>query len=320
MYIEKTRIINIIDRISALPSNSELRISIKVSSELKEKLSKIGFPQELVSGYTILPNPLEPVSEFNSYGKWNKLKNKPKENRYITTVLWSWKEWSGKEREESRDVYRDCYQRELLPPPSIEITYVTSGENEQIISPIFQNKEENYETIRHTINLFLKLFGQCEIVNSNFASFSSPDIKRLNWQLLPQGKYPWEKISEHINAIAKNISDKSKLVILNRQETIRSYLPDEIYTGAGGFSEYIAYVFKVRGIVVLESIRKDNAIYVFGENWLDVSKLTKAEVLAGSLHQARIVHSKDWKEKLAQLMIIPNLSANKITILEKELY
>jgi hypothetical protein len=47
----------------------------------------------------------------------------------------------------------------------------------------------------------------------------------------------------------------------------------------GGFSDYIAYVFAERRLVVLESVRKGNAIYVFGQNWDRFSKLSKAEIL-----------------------------------------
>ncbi|MDO9125816.1 MAG: hypothetical protein Q7U42_03045, partial [Parvibaculum sp.] len=66
------------------------------------------------------------------------------------------------------------------------------------------------------------------------------------------------------------------------------------------------YVFEERGFVVLESIRKGNAIYVFGSNWQTVSRLSKAEVLSNNFHISRIVHVKGWKRKLAQLFAKPS--------------
>jgi hypothetical protein len=57
--------------------------------------------------------------------------------------------------------------------------------------------------------------------------------------------------------------------------------------------------------VVLESVRKDNAIYVFGSDWQPLSQLPKAEILKGALHLARVVHAKGWKPKLAALLADP---------------
>jgi len=70
----------------------------------------------------------------------------------------------------------------------------------------------------------------------------------------------------------------------------------------GGFDDYLAYLFRARKIVILESVRRDNAIYVFGRDWKKVSQLTKAEVLSNRFHVARIVHTKGWKTQLARLM------------------
>jgi hypothetical protein len=53
---------------------------------------------------------------------------------------------------------------------------------------------------------------------------------------------------------------------------------------------------------VLESVRMDNAIYVFGLEWQGVSQLTKAQVLSNNYHQDRIIHAKGWKGRLARLL------------------
>jgi hypothetical protein len=98
------------------------------------------------------------------------------------------------------------------------------------------------------------------------------------------------------------LGDGTRKVIWDRQETLKSFAPDEIYVGQGGFGDYLAYVFRARRIVILESVRMDNAIYVFGLNWQAVSKLTKAQVLSNRHHKDRIIHAKGWKGRLARLL------------------
>ena len=91
-------------------------------------------------------------------------------------------------------------------------------------------------------------------------------------------------------------------VILHRHDTIKNYSPDEVFVGEGGFERYVAYVFKDRKLVVLECSEKGNAIYVFGRNWQDFAKLTKAEVLAGGLHLERIIHREGWRTVFDRVM------------------
>jgi hypothetical protein len=91
-------------------------------------------------------------------------------------------------------------------------------------------------------------------------------------------------------------------LIFDRQIFLRSFKPDELCVGHGGFREYLAYVFNLEGFVLLESIKKDNAIYVFDKNWESLSKLSKADILNGKQYLCRIVHCKGWKEKVQTLL------------------
>jgi hypothetical protein len=89
---------------------------------------------------------------------------------------------------------------------------------------------------------------------------------------------------------------------MDRQATIESYGPSEKAVGQAGFLDYVAYIFKSRSLVVLESLQRDNAIYILGDNWEAISRMSKSQILNGSLHLARIVHSEGWKKRLQQAM------------------
>lgn len=134
------------------------------------------------------------------------------------------------------------------------------------------------------------------------SAFEDIKVTRVSWKMLPEGSHPWPRLHRHLSDVLKRYSENTKAVIFDRQRTIMAYNPDELFVGTGGFSDYIAYVFASRNLVILECIRKGNAIYVFGRDWDQFTKLTKAEVISAGVHEARIVHTEGWKERLARLL------------------
>lgn len=301
MEIRKTRIINLENYLGAIPDGRSFRIITNVT-ERPEQLARAGFGPVLGGGETVLPTPHGRVSRYNADGRWTVRRDLPKELRYIRTISWRWRQWAGRdqheEKEEFRDIYRDCYPRELVPPPSVEVTYVEVEELRLIASPVLTRTAQRGEANKHAINLFLELFGVCELVTEDLARYSRLDLRTVNWRMLPPGEYPWEQLRTHLEQMLDRTSENTQRVILDRAAFLRSLNPDQVFVGAGGFGDYVAYLFRVRGIVVLESIRRDNALYVFGDDWQTVSRLTKAEVLSQRRQQARIIHTDGWKDRL----------------------
>ncbi len=306
MLIRQTRILNVAKHIEPVLEGGEFRLAVEVTATVKPKLAKLGFLGTPAAGETILPASVGPVSRFNTEGKWDVHKDEAKESRYIRTVQWRWRQWAGRhhyeEHEDFRDVYRDCYRRDLVPPPAVELTYVEQNGRQLVISPAYKNRPAEYERIGHGINLFLELFGACELVDAALDPFQGLQVKRVNWRMLPPGEQPWERLREHLEGILVRQSENTRNVIFDRQETMKGHGPDAIYVGLGGFSDYLAYFFGSLGLVVLESIRRDNAIYVFGRDWERFARLTKAEILSAGHHKARIIHATGWKGRLAELL------------------
>ena len=305
MMIRKKHVRNVAKYLAGIPPGTNFRAAVQITPANRKKLSKMGFSDTPNHGDTILPTPRGSVSRFNADGKWVVHRDQPKERRYIRTVRWKWKLWGGDEREDFRDIFRDCYPRTHVSPPGVELTYMVDGDDAFVVAPAMQNLPGNHDEIAHVINLLLETFEEVELVKSDLKRFQNVTLTRLNWKLLPPGAYPWEKIEGHLKTALKRTSDNTKAVIIDRQKTIMSYKPSEQFVGLGGFSDYIAYTFPDLGLIVLECVRRGNAIYVFGKDWKHFSQLSKAEILKDKLHVARIVHIKGWKAKLDQLLSIP---------------
>lgn len=309
MYIKKRRIRNVANYLAKIPNRVEVQPVVRLTNDNRKILAKIGFGNAPKHGDTILPAIIGAVSKFNSEGRWIIHKDRPKERRYIRTVRWRWRQWTGRgsheEYEDFKDIFKDCYPRTLDEPPGTELTYFKVGGEEYIAAPATSNSESNHTALRHSINLLLECFRECELVQSDFSSFLSAKTSRINWKMLPAGAHPWPRIEAHLNEALKRVSGNTQSVIIDRQKTILAHRPTELFVGLGGFSDYIAYSFPDRKMVILECVRRGNAIYVFGKDWKQFSTLTKAEIIQNKFHIARIVHSKGWKSKLTQLLNLP---------------
>lgn len=302
MEIDKTKVLNEDKYLSALPPNSAFKVIAQVDGNA---LDKAGFQHPVDAGSVVLPSMVGRVSRFNALGRWVVRRDLPKEERYIGSREFHRFEWHGRDQVEVSDTvdyYRMCYPREMISPSSVELTLLYFDEVAVVCSPTLIYDAVKAEHNRHVINLMLELFGKCEIVLESLASLTPPNTKRVNWEMLPPGEHPWERVKEHIGKVFAGRSPSVAKAVLNRQDAILSFGPSAVFRGLGGFSDYIAYEFKDREMVVLESVFYGNALYATGLDWQRVSQKTKAEIIQQGLAEHRIVHTKGWVRNLASAL------------------
>lgn len=303
MIIKKKRVRSADTALKRLLPNTEFRVVVAVKNVTQAQLRGAGMADDPHSGDTFLPSAIGPVSDFNANGKYEILKDKPKERRYITTIEWSWTEWHGRyseERSDFRDIYKDCYPRKEIPAPGCELTYVVVNGERLLISELLTKRPASSDHNLHVINLFLELFGECEIRHADLKALVPPNTKRVNWTILPPGRHPWSKVEEHVKTALSEVDARYRNPVIFRQTRIAAHQPDEVYLGLGGFSQYLAYVFKKKGITILESLEMDNATYIFGLDWMKLSQLTKAEIIQGKMQTDRIIHTRTWEVNLGK--------------------
>jgi hypothetical protein len=121
--------------------------------------------------------------------------------------------------------------------------------------------------------------------------------KRLNWRLLPPGANCFASILEHYEQLSKYRPDIA--YDLDRLHKAYSLKPDDIYIGVDEFQGYVIFYFRNSGTAVLDCPITGNAIYVFGDNWKNLARLTKAELLNGRRSELdRIIHRGSWFRRL----------------------
>jgi hypothetical protein len=304
MKINQKRIRNLERHLPATFRDRRINIGLTDIQNHNSKLIGIGFTEDLSVGETVLPSVVGPVTRFNAEGKNIVRRDLPKETVY-RQIEWRWTERHGDREVEQTDfryVPYERYPRDFVPP-SIELQIAADSQgNKLLVAGAFVYADANYQAIIHSINICLEIFGECEILTEDLQPIAPLETRRLNWDILPPGKQPWERIKEKIAPIVERAKKGNQGVILRRLEFMSQAIPELVAQGRGGFSGYIVFGFPRKNLYVLESIYYGNATYVFRENWEILSQLTKAEILSDKLHAARIVHQPGWEKEIRRLL------------------
>lgn len=305
MIIQQTRVLSLGRHLGFLDTGDAIRLGIRLSDEDEERLEEIGFADGWVEGQSVLPDAsLGPVSERNSEGDEIVHRDQPKETAH-RQIEWEWVEWHGPYRERNSkivDVPYERYPRTPVPPHSMELVATTVEEDQAlIINEIFEYDPDDGDRLRHGINLLLEIFGKCEVFTEDLEGIAIPEVQRLNWKILPEGRYPWGDIEPHVEHIVRDKSDRERSVYFHRWRKIVEFDPEFVAVGRAGFRGYLIFGFPEDETYVLESAYYGNATYILGEDWDTLSHMTKAELLEDDLHEDRIIHREGWDQQIEEL-------------------
>lgn len=94
-----------------------------------------------------------------------------------------------------------CYPKEYIFPPLARIVF----DNGKLRSELLTKADA--ELLKHTINMFLEVFGYCEIVDKDenpIGQKTKIKIKEVSWRILPPRKYPWERAEKALDDYLKS--------------------------------------------------------------------------------------------------------------------
>jgi hypothetical protein len=306
MKLIKKRI-NSISSLTILENNEKIIIALKDATRFKEKLIDLGFSENLEEGERILPKVVNPTTERNAEIFYVSDKTSPKEE-YLQTVWWTRQEWAGRNitREVSSYVYipRRRYPRIEFEPYGVELTLKYDiNNNLMVTTDVLNLQDKSTKFILNTFNIFFTNFGECDILVDDFDDLLlHRDIKYLNWELLPKGNIPWEVIKKKIGHYKKKYSETKKHILFDKSNYIIQFDPDLIAFGKAGFNGYIVFGFSDINLFVLESIYYGNATYILTNDWENLTKLTKAELINENLVQYRLIHNENWKQEFSKII------------------
>jgi hypothetical protein len=215
-----------------LPTNligKKLQVALLNPERFISKLKDIGFSSLWLEGEAILPSPkYGSVSKFNAEGGFNKLKDLPKEKCYRSQE-WTRKEWHGKDTVDVTGVVYieyERYQREEISAPSIELVISKKANEYVVTTDAVEYDEKQPRPLMHVINLFLELFGDCVVLDEAGNLIELPKLVKVNWEMFPEGEYPWDKVKPFIEKSFERTPPKARAAIVNRMESINEKKPN----------------------------------------------------------------------------------------------
>lgn len=283
-------------------------IGKKLGDFTEDKLMKISDRVSWEGGEAFLPSKIGKTSKINADGKVIIRRDLPKQMA-SQELKYTRFEFDGPDsrREVDESTWR-TYQRfvrERLPAPNVLVKCITSNNEEFLM--IECDSADSDELLLHKLNLALEVFeSEFELhvsAKNGFVKIPSK-FKFVHWEILPSGEKTQEEVISLIKStISSDIKKTIKPIVEKRLATIANYEPDEIAIGVGGYKGYIVYNFPEKSISVLECDNVNNATYVFDiDNWKELSKLSKTEIIESNLAKRRIIHDPSWESAISELL------------------
>lgn len=253
------------------------------------------------------PSTIEPDKLNGLYARRNRngivrvLKHLPK-----VTKTYSWETPNfGDSTKGTHTVYvsRLVYQRALEPPRdwSISLTMLNEDENsirfKCQINTILDRQRSDFENdLFFAINLLQEQFRDCHVFDANMSDEEIAKATIVGWEIFPPGTR--ENTLSFIFSRMRNKSPERQHEITSRMDVLDGLHPTEYIYGEGMDSRYFGAKFG-ENIVAFENVDYGNALYILFDNWQEISKMSRIDIL--KRHERdfiRIIHKKGWESAL----------------------
>lgn len=281
-------------------------VKIASSNIAKGAFGHIGISfngEGLVFNKTFLPDKTAgKFSDINVNGQEIKRKDLPKITKTFYFETPNFGDWSNGSHTSSVD--REVYQKDWIAPKELEIGVEVIGDDVVGGEIYYTIKFEVLDTIDATADGFEKdLLYNINLLHENVGTFDvypadaprSDYLKTLqiDWEILPPGERD-DNISKIISGLRK--MDKAKIeIVQKRYDVLQRLRPKSFIKGTSGFRRYFGAKFE-EDLVAFENVEYGNAMYIMFENWIDLSKKSRIDLLKGDDSGfVRVIHGKAWE-------------------------
>lgn len=251
---------------------------------------------------SVIPDPLQgKYSLKNVFGEEIVRRDLPKETHYTEIESPNWGDSSNGTH--TVRLPHEKYPRDIIPPKLIAIENndkQSSGSHFIFnfrVTRILEKKSSTFDDdLLFDLNLLQENLGKCGVENADKPISTYADTLIVSWDIFPPGSK--EEVLSRIFR-GKNITPDKKNVAENRYDFFMSLEPKKIVTGNSTFSNYLGAMLE-DDLVVFENIEYGNAIYILYDNWDEISKLSRIDLLSGRAGNNfdRIIHSGNWKDEV----------------------
>lgn len=156
------------------------------------------------------------------------------------------------------------------------------------------------DRLLENLNILQENVGACGIEPATMALSDYVKSLHVSWELLPPGTR--EDVIDRIFR-GKQPTPQEKKVVGERYDFFMSLNPKQLVFGNSGFRRYFGALIE-DNLVVFENVQYGNAIYVLFDNWEELSKRSRIDLIKGKYGNdfERVVHSPGWKDQVRTIV------------------
>lgn len=256
----------------------------------------------------VLPIPeMGKYSQINVYGLTLIRKDLGLKDDSVTFETPNYGDWS--KGSHTMEFWYKKYQRDFIGPKQLEILIEHLGEDIRAaaqtfkftVDEVLQRKKRGFrDTLLSDLNLLQENIGNYDVFPSGASVEEYLKTLYVNWEILPAGER-----EDNLNRILSGVPQDNPRVrerIVERYDFLARLNPQDFVRGTNGFRAYFGARF-ASDLVAFENIDYGNAIYVMFEDWEQLSKRSRVELLSGTgVGFVRIPHINGWKTKLLKIL------------------
>jgi hypothetical protein len=169
-------------------------------------------------------------------------------------------------------------------------TYIVVFQVREVLN---KTSKDFKERLFEDLNLLQENIGDCGVEAADIPMADYAKSLHVSWEILPPGT-----LDETIQRLfkGKTPTTQEKDVATERYEFFSSLRPKSLVFGRSGFRRYFGALLE-DNLVVFENIEYGNAIYILFDNWEELSKLSRLDLMSGRFGTAfeRVIHTSGWK-------------------------
>lgn len=268
---------------------------------------------EIVDGRLEFPESIIPPGTSGKYSDRNVngheviRKDLPKETHYNTVEAPDWGDsyYGTHTVDLPYEKYPRDYYAPQLAPIKISSPNREGGQSEYVlvfeVDRVLNQGDPNFEDdLIHCLNLLQENVGATGVQPSGATFADYLQNLRIDWEVLPPGTR-----EEAVQRIFRNRqpAPEEKAVVEERYDFLMSLKPEKLVYGMSGVQRYFGALL-ADDLVVFENVEYGNAIYVMFDDWRELSRRSRTELLSGRFGKnfERIPHAAGWRDKLIILL------------------
>jgi hypothetical protein len=201
---------------------------------------------------------------------------------------------------------REVYQQQVFEPRhfpiKVEILNSPGGDFALVKFEVGQTLDRSTPGFEDEFLFCLNLLQENTGIAGVFSSTATRDdfigTVHLDWEVFPPGN-----AAQLIASITKGqgIAAGGRVGVVDARLKLFAKLPvEKLIKGTNSFGSYIGALY-ADNLVVFENMNYGNALYVLYDNWQDISKRSRLELLRGTTKAFdRFVHTDGWEDRFLE--------------------